>query len=456
MAYTPTTWVNGVAPAINGTNLNNIEDGIVAADAAITVLEGDVTTLQSDVTTLDGRVDVLEPQLAAKQYRTSVYLPGSSGNWISTPTAASLNIAGDLEAVWIGIQPDWTPTGITTTFIGKWHTTGNQRSWLLRSNPNGTLNISVSVDGSATTISQTSTGLPPFVNGEPGGIKVTVDLDNGVGGSTVTFYYSLDEGENWTLLSTHTSTAMASIYASTAALGIGSYSGGTTQFLEGQTIYAEVRDGIGGTVVASPDFTTYINPVRKDNQGNVWTVNGSSTSWKRDDGTIVPIPAGCSYVTEAVGRQLWQWDNTNNRWQLTYFDTGERDVSASLDADWALAVSVGTFSIRRYGATVSLNARIQRVTASGNRNANDPLYTLPAGFSPQTYAMLAGAWSQTLIQTGAVLNIASLSRVDLRWPSGGTYAAGEDVSFIASWTVNTTAGLPSSLPGSAVGTIPST
>jgi len=29
MAYARTTWVNGSAPAINATNLNNIEQGIV-------------------------------------------------------------------------------------------------------------------------------------------------------------------------------------------------------------------------------------------------------------------------------------------------------------------------------------------------------------------------------------------------------------------------------------------
>lgn len=31
MPYTPTTWVNGSAPAVSAANLNNIENGIVAA-----------------------------------------------------------------------------------------------------------------------------------------------------------------------------------------------------------------------------------------------------------------------------------------------------------------------------------------------------------------------------------------------------------------------------------------
>jgi len=39
MAYTKTTWANGIAPAINATNLNNIETGIFNNDAAITNLD---------------------------------------------------------------------------------------------------------------------------------------------------------------------------------------------------------------------------------------------------------------------------------------------------------------------------------------------------------------------------------------------------------------------------------
>jgi hypothetical protein len=31
MAYTPTTWINGSAPAVSASNLNNIESGIFAS-----------------------------------------------------------------------------------------------------------------------------------------------------------------------------------------------------------------------------------------------------------------------------------------------------------------------------------------------------------------------------------------------------------------------------------------
>lgn len=43
MAYTRTTWADGVAPALNATNLNNIEQGIVDLDNGTVKLTGDQT-----------------------------------------------------------------------------------------------------------------------------------------------------------------------------------------------------------------------------------------------------------------------------------------------------------------------------------------------------------------------------------------------------------------------------
>jgi len=60
MAYTKTTWVNSLAPPINATNLNKIEDGIFDNDAAITTLDGTVSTLSSSITTLEGTVSILD------------------------------------------------------------------------------------------------------------------------------------------------------------------------------------------------------------------------------------------------------------------------------------------------------------------------------------------------------------------------------------------------------------
>lgn len=108
---------------------------------------------------------------------------------------------------------------------------------------------------------------PDILIGAPMWQRVTVDLDNGSGGYTVTFYYSDDDGATWTLLSEIvTSEGTLSIDATTFPLCVGgdavaqdgSWPEMTRQaggWPAGLVLKVEVRSGIGGTVIASPDFT---------------------------------------------------------------------------------------------------------------------------------------------------------------------------------------------------------
>ena len=41
-----------------------------------------------------------------------------------------------------------------------------------------------------------------------------------------------------------------------------------------------------------------------------------------------------SYADESVGRRIFTWDQTNGRWQMTYGDTGWRNVNGSLLNGW--------------------------------------------------------------------------------------------------------------------------
>lgn len=47
--YTKTTWANGTAPALNATNLNNMEDGIEAACNGVDQLAEDVDSVEQTV-----------------------------------------------------------------------------------------------------------------------------------------------------------------------------------------------------------------------------------------------------------------------------------------------------------------------------------------------------------------------------------------------------------------------
>ena len=56
MTYTPTTWVDNAAPAIDADNLNNMETGIERAQGDIMVLFGATADIPATDPTLVGRL----------------------------------------------------------------------------------------------------------------------------------------------------------------------------------------------------------------------------------------------------------------------------------------------------------------------------------------------------------------------------------------------------------------
>ena len=55
MAYTKTTWVNGNLPALNETNLNNMETGIYEAHSAIATLQPLVSANTTAISSINSR-----------------------------------------------------------------------------------------------------------------------------------------------------------------------------------------------------------------------------------------------------------------------------------------------------------------------------------------------------------------------------------------------------------------
>lgn len=143
------------------------------------------------------------------------------------------------------------------------------------------------------------------------------------------------------------------------------------------------------------------------------------------------------YTDESCGRRLFQWDANNSRWQMTYGETGIRDVASSLETGEGYT-TVTNLELRRIGNTVQLQA----VTlARGSTGSGDKYcLTLPAGFWPdQTVYFRTGisdCFAYVLLGDGKVY-IRTASTSD---------------GFTLSW--QTTTAWPTTLPGSAVGSIP--
>ncbi|MFD3777361.1 hypothetical protein [Streptomyces sp. NPDC058612] len=208
-------------------------------------------------------------------------LTGLSADIASTPDHASLDITGDIELRVEASLADWlaTPTQI---LLGKWSAVAGQRSYRL-SVQQGYAQLLWTTAGTTTVFAQT---LLPSDMTRRAALRATLDVDNGAGGWTARFYWARSMDGPWTELTEGTQlsgTGTTSIHSGTTALEIAPTSGSVLP-AQGRVHRAEVRNGIGGTVVANPDFR--LQPAGTtsfaDSAGRTWTVAGAATITNRE------------------------------------------------------------------------------------------------------------------------------------------------------------------------------
>jgi hypothetical protein len=215
----------------------------------------------------------------------TLLLPQDAGSAkAAAPDSAGLSVTGDID-IRMELTPDawqgnFVTSGTTSGFLelaGKYLHTGNQRSWMLTIRSSGLIALTWSANGtSVTTVS--STDPIPFGPRRRGAIRVTMDVNNGGGGKTLNFYTSDSISGSWTLLgNTVIESGTTSIFDSTASVEIGNVTGSGSDSNTRRMIHAmEIRNGINGTVVASPVFegATVGAASVTDAQGNIWTFSG--------------------------------------------------------------------------------------------------------------------------------------------------------------------------------------
>lgn len=175
---------------------------------------------------------------------------------------------------------DWTPAALNT-LMAYFGAAGN-RSWRFYVNTAGSLFFEWTADGT-TIISSGSTALG-FTDGSTNWVRATLDVDNGGGGYTLTYYKSTD-GVTWTTIGTPvtTSAGTTSLYTPTGInYVIGTANGGSP--LIGNVYEAQIRDGIGGPImneqpIENWHFTssTFDDGAQSPIQGSptLYVVNGS-------------------------------------------------------------------------------------------------------------------------------------------------------------------------------------
>lgn len=206
-------------------------------------------------------------------------MDGSDGGNASTPDHASLDITGDIDLRADVTLDDWTPA-TNQGLIGKFLTTGDQRSYLMRISTTGNIVIFWSPDGTSTNQLSATSSIPvPAANGERMAVRATLDVNNGAGQRVITFYTSPTLSGSWTQLGTNAPVAgTTSIHSGSATLFAGAWNTGATEEMSGTLHGIEVRDGINGTAVANPDFSAQDEGTVTftDAAGREWTVNGTA------------------------------------------------------------------------------------------------------------------------------------------------------------------------------------
>jgi len=306
--------VQGVgSPWVSGTVDDTTSDAfVIFAQDAPSVSGFSITTLSQAITGIGQEcgidpccipTDILYNQLhwTALADNGGLSLPGTSGNWASTPDNAALDIVGDIDLRADVTMTDWTPTG-DATLVSKWFIA--QASYALNIAPTGLLTMLWSTDGTATTL-RSSTVAPVVANGGRLAVRATLDVDNGAAGHTVTFYTAPTINGPWTQLGDPVITAgVTSIFSGTASGEVGGIAG-TTNLWAGTAHAAQIRSGINGTIVANPNFTAQLPGTTSftDSAGRVWTVNGTAS-----------IVSGTSNVAYSAF-ELQRMDTVEPGWQ---------------------------------------------------------------------------------------------------------------------------------------------
>jgi len=302
---------------------------ISLTDADSFVASGVTVTKVRPIFTLNGTARVFSPFAAWGD------LPGSSGDYFSTPDSAAASITSDISVIGWAALDDWTPAG-DSVIASKYTNTGDNRSYLLQVDTTGVLNFAHSSNGTiGATVTEATTIAPGFSNGTGHWVGVSFDSSSG----ETNFYTSEDSPLTpynkitWTLLESVSGTA-AAIYDATAVVEVGGHTLGTANVASGKIARAAIfaSTDLGANTAPSVDFdarafTPGVSTATMST-GEVFTANGNVSIEQN-----IPSPWDASgplgYLSEQAG--------TNILLQSNQFDTTWTNTNSIETANYAIA-----------------------------------------------------------------------------------------------------------------------
>jgi hypothetical protein len=244
-----------------------------------------------------------------------------------TPDHASLDITGDIDVRLEAYVTDWH-TSTPTELAGKFTASAGGRSWLLFLFE-GRLLFYWSTDGTNefTTSSTTKVTIPP--SGRMA-VRATMDVDNGAGGRSITYYTAPSIAGPWTQLGDPTiQTGTTSIANTAQPVQVGAV--GAVSFADpvGRFYKFELRNGIGGNLVAAPDFTAQTPGAASfvDSAGRTWSMSGNAHLSNRHVRLSHELAA---YPTEWHPSGAHAWVNAQTAGILRRLRRGEHALDSTL------------------------------------------------------------------------------------------------------------------------------
>jgi len=240
--------LTGLVAAIDPSTAEFMRDGSNLPGSYLsqvaTVLDGfDYTTTVAANGTAGARPLLLKNDLADERY---LHLPGTAGNFASIPSNANLSGHASFTVDCRVAVPDWTPSA-QVVLAAKHDTTSNQREWALFLNTNGTLQLSVSVDGS-TASGAASTVAPTVTDGAVMWVRAVKST------STITYFTSTvlnpsDDLTDWTQFGSGVAGPGGAIFTGTSPMVLGGrmVSGVLTQPMSGTYRRFRFYNGANGT-----------------------------------------------------------------------------------------------------------------------------------------------------------------------------------------------------------------
>lgn len=214
-------------------------------------------------------------RFSVNQGSSYLSLPGGTAR-ATTPDNATVSITGDIDIRVDYYLDEWVSASTPMELCGKWTAAVNGRSWMLVLYQTE-LALYFSDDGVTERYRQANATINVPGNGRLA-LRCTLDVNNGAGGNTTTFYTAPNINGPWTQLGDPIVIAgTTSLFDNAQSVDVGAV--GAVGFPDpvGKIYGFQLRNGIDGTVVANPDFTIQTPGTTpfNDAAGRTWSFAGT-------------------------------------------------------------------------------------------------------------------------------------------------------------------------------------